>query len=475
MSFELKWSSDACNAALTESSHAIISLGKRKRDGQDSVVDSIDERAALLSIRRLRLGYHSNAHKIISWACDRLKELKVPADAPGSIEEQLSLQLTSSINKALADLIVGCLAAQKDDSCQYDAMTHLFKIVVESGVENTTSVLWLLCHVHQVTSNWDYTLHKVISQRLQELGNPYTEVIKDIEITPEQSRLCDTVRQYLEYVRSHGSHVHMPIVRLMQEYHQTMMNADTEYVAEVQKDPTLRDISWQELMRKYPFRERNVEPKRYYVSYIMSLIHICPAYANAVWPKLFRTLYHDNMMEQILILEKTHKFSLHKCNSKDEPVTLVDIFPRWLSQVAFTPGGLVMKHALDVAIMLDIVAHNERLNMKELIPTKDNSIMKAMKSSFTVPDLEPASVDLVDWTVELLADRLNGENKDTMQIPIFLLELRGHQSRNHAVELLSHLLFRLDRTSSTGSHESTRYLLFNLINTLNDKWPGVFV
>lgn len=115
----------------------------------------------------------------------------------------------------------------------------------------------------------------------------------------------------------------------------------------------------------------------------------------AVWPKLFRTLYHDNMMEQILILEKTHKFSLHKCNSKwvspanpltrwqtdclqciiftcvigrDEPVTLVDIFPRWLSQVAFTPGGLVMKHALDVAIMLDIVAHNERLNMKELIP-----------------------------------------------------------------------------------------------------------
>jgi hypothetical protein len=66
MSFELKWSSDACNAALTESSHAIISLGKRKRDDQDSVVDSIDERAALLSIRRLRLGYHSNAHKIIS-------------------------------------------------------------------------------------------------------------------------------------------------------------------------------------------------------------------------------------------------------------------------------------------------------------------------------------------------------------------------------------------------------------------------
>jgi hypothetical protein len=97
-----------------------------------------------------------------------------------------------------------------------------------------------------------------------------------------------------------------------------------------------------------------------------------------------------------------------------------------------------------------------------------------MKASFTVPDLEPASVDLVDWTVGLLKDRQGGANEDTMQIPIFLLQLRGLQSHKHAVELLSHLLFRLDRSFDADSNQSTRYLIFHLINRLDEKWPGIF-
>jgi hypothetical protein len=47
---------------------------------------------------------------------------------------------------------------------------------------------------------------------------------------------------------------------------------------------------------------------------------------------------------------------------------MIDVFPIWLSQVAFSPSGLVMKHALDVAVMLDTIAHDERLDMKALIP-----------------------------------------------------------------------------------------------------------
>lgn len=49
---------------------------------------------------------------------------------------------------------------------------------------------------------------------------------------------------------------------------------------------------------------------------------------------------------------------------------MVDIFPVWLSQVAFSSSGLVMKHALDVAVMLDTIAHDERLDMKALIPVR---------------------------------------------------------------------------------------------------------
>jgi hypothetical protein len=52
----------------------------------------------------------------------------------------------------------------------------------------------------------------------------------------------------------------------------------------------------------------------------------------------------------------------------EPPFVLADVFPKWLSQVAFSPSGLVMKHALDVAVMLDTIAHDENLGMKELIP-----------------------------------------------------------------------------------------------------------
>ncbi|KAM3587043.1 hypothetical protein VKS41_002089 [Umbelopsis sp. WA50703] len=133
-----------------------------------------------------------------------------------------------------------------------------------------------------------------------------------------------------------------------------------------------------------------------------------------------------------------------------------------------------MKHALDVAVMLDTIAHDERLDMKALIPNQENSIVAAMQASFTVPDLEPASVDLVDWTVTLLKDSLNRANEDDMQIPMFLLQLRGLQSEGSAVELLSHLLFRLDRSSEPDSNASTRYLIFHLINKFDEKWPGIF-
>jgi hypothetical protein len=62
-------------------------------------------------------------------------------------------------------------------------------------------------------------------------------------------------------------------------------------------------------------------------------------------------------------------------------VALMDVFPKWLSQVAFTPSGLVMKHALDVAVMLDTVAHDERLGMKELIPA---SISRAARNDVII-------------------------------------------------------------------------------------------
>jgi hypothetical protein len=55
----------------------------------------------------------------------------------------------------------------------------------------------------------------------------------------------------------------------------------------------------------------------------------------------------------------------------DKPSFLADLFPKWLSQVAFSSNGLIMKHALDVAVMLHTIAHDEHLGMKELILASD--------------------------------------------------------------------------------------------------------
>lgn len=44
------------------------------------------------------------------------------------------------------------------------------------------------------------------------------------------------------------------------------------------------------------------------------------------------------------------------------------MFPRWLTAVAFEPKGLIMKHAMDVAIMIDTLAYDPRLDLKYMIP-----------------------------------------------------------------------------------------------------------
>jgi hypothetical protein len=53
---------------------------------------------------------------------------------------------------------------------------------------------------------------------------------------------------------------------------------------------------------------------------------------------------------------------------------IVAVFPRWLSTIAFESKGLIMKHAMDVAIMLDALAYDPRLDLKYLIPVNQNTL-----------------------------------------------------------------------------------------------------
>jgi hypothetical protein len=62
----MRWSFSDSEAAFEESQKAISLLGKRKRKDQNSVLINSEERAALLSIRKLRLAYHSRSTRVIS-------------------------------------------------------------------------------------------------------------------------------------------------------------------------------------------------------------------------------------------------------------------------------------------------------------------------------------------------------------------------------------------------------------------------
>lgn len=89
----------------------------------------------------------------------------------------------------------------------------------------------------------------------------------------------------------------------------------------------------------------------------------------ASWPYIFKRLYKDDAAGSIFLYEKNTKQSIVKQHNGDIE-DIASVFPRWLTTIAFDPNGSVMKHAADVAIMLDTLAHDSRLDLGYLIPVR---------------------------------------------------------------------------------------------------------
>lgn len=47
---------------------------------------------------------------------------------------------------------------------------------------------------------------------------------------------------------------------------------------------------------------------------------------------------------------------------------MLDVFASWLYSVAFDSNGLIMKHALDVCMLMDRLGHDPELGLSTLIP-----------------------------------------------------------------------------------------------------------
>lgn len=95
------------------------------------------------------------------------------------------------------------------------------------------------------------------------------------------------------------------------------------------------------------------------------------------WSIIFKRLYDSDIAGSIFFFEKHTKSSLVR-TTVDKVEDVASIFPRWLSAVAFEPKGLIMKHGMDVAIMLDTLAYDSRLNLKYLIPVIDYSCISVL-------------------------------------------------------------------------------------------------
>ncbi|KAK4514590.1 uncharacterized protein ATC70_002189 [Mucor velutinosus] len=217
--------------------------------------------------------------------------------------------------------------------------------------------------------------------------------------------------------------------------------------------------------------------QRFTLGYLLSLPKISPALFQESWSIVFKRLLENDNAGTVFLYEKTTKSSLVKTSEGVQD--LASVFPRWLTTIAFDSKGPIMKHAMDVAIMLDTLAHDTRLNLTYLIPTGDKSIIDTLKPSFEQLDLMPTSIDLVQWTISIVSSSSSKQQRgvDDLKIPLFLLQLvilKDGESKEMAVDMFVQLITRLDRPTDPNSSLGARYLALNLVSSAESKWPGIF-
>lgn len=106
-------------------------------------------------------------------------------------------------------------------------------------------------------------------------------------------------------------------------------------------------------------------------------------------------------------------------------------------------------------------------------------MIETLRPSFEQLDLKPASIDLIQWTINMLAgsETTPPRGVDDLKIPLFLLQLvvlKNDESKEKAVDMFVQLITQLHCPSDSNSSLGPRYLTLNLISSAESKWPGIF-
>ncbi|KAI9025155.1 hypothetical protein CLU79DRAFT_744317 [Phycomyces nitens] len=362
--------------------------------------------------------------------------------------------MRDKINTALIELISESVVFL--EATRERALDVLFNLVTVS-METINTMSWLLCFtINRRPSLLIPRLHQYLIYSLKIHQNPLLDTTVE-HCTDDQKKLVALGAKTFGYLLKHqNALVRKSVIDLFEEYFGQMKDQDT--AMESNPESFVKD-----------------DLQRYYLGYIFVLPKISPELIEACWTEMFKKLFQNDSAGTMFMYERESEYS-RICTPSGEH-SIVSVFPQWLSNVAFSKDSLIMKHALDVAVMLDTMAYDPRLNLGHLIPAGDKSILDSMRPSFEQLDLQPSSIDLVDWTISILESKSHVRGVDSLKIALFLMQLLIFKcdTEEEAAKMLVSIITQLDKPnvkpeSSTG----TRYLVLNLVASAETKWPNVF-
>lgn len=106
-------------------------------------------------------------------------------------------------------------------------------------------------------------------------------------------------------------------------------------------------------------------------------------------------------------------------------------------------------------------------------------MIDSLRPTFEQLNLEPASIDIVDWVVSILNSESAQRQKDGLKIPLFLLQLiiLKNNEPSIAIDTLVQLITGIVRTPDDDNSVSNgygRYIILTLVEAATEKWPDIF-
>ncbi|KAI9306779.1 hypothetical protein BJ944DRAFT_152346, partial [Cunninghamella echinulata] len=201
------------------------------------------------------------------------------------------------------------------------------------------------------------------------------------------------------------------------------------------------------------------------LGYLLSLPKISPRLINECWSEIFCKLYTNNNIRRVFLKEKQTGFSRIQSSNR-ELVPVVSIFSKWLTEMAFDPDGVIMKHALDVAIILDTVAFDSQLGYQHLIPSDVTPSTPSLSSSMVATFNDTNNSSSIRYILQNIIDTASKkwpEFYKTMFEQIFLRAMAMNIARNDASEMVEKILGNLSILySDTKDISSAGFLSFSM-------------